>query len=602
VSTQHKPVSVLQRLQDAAQGLWDGSSIRFGRKLSRLERAAHFGVLVGRSFVQNRCPARAAALSYTTLLALIPMLAVVLSVTSSVLKGESEEQIDRFIDRLVASLVPPANASNTPIFSLGSGYWPGEEEMILGDSRSAAAATAGAVPVTAAATNSRPVAGALASLANAPELRDARKTAAREIRRFIQNTRSGTLGVSGSVALVFLAILMLARIEDTFNDIWGVVRGRSWFLRVVLYWAVITLAPLLLISALALATGPHLEATRSLLTRMPFVGNLVFQFLPVLVLWLAFAGFYALMPNTRVEWTAALAGGLVCAVLWHLNNSFSALYVSRVVTNFKIYGGLGMVPVFMAGLYFSWLFLLLGAQVAYAWQNRSAYLQQKLAERIDQRGREFIALRLMTCVGQYFQSGQPAAPVSEMSASLGVPNRLSLQILRTLQAAGLVMEVAGREPAYLPARPLEQISCYDILLAMRATNGQQWPEDEEPATREVLGEFERIQSAERAAAEAVSVRALVERAQARLRLAAPTPDKTASLPVETAAPASLRLAGQVLGDGPADVRAAPPDEPHPATVPEATGADALQVNPAAQAVPPVALKQPTPDEERTFPL
>lgn len=598
---QRKPPSPLQRLQLAAQGLWDGSSIRFGRKLSRLERAAHFGVLVGRSFVQNRCPARAAALSYTTLLALIPMLAVVLSVTSSVLKGESEEQIDRFIDRLVASLVPPANASNAPVFSPGPFFWPTEEEMILGD-KTPAARPGGGPQAGLGETNSPPAAvGALAALASAPELRDARKSAAREIRRFIQNTRSGTLGVSGSIALVFLAILMLARIEDTFNDIWGVVRGRSWFLRVVLYWAVITLAPLLLIGALALATGPHLEATRTLLTRMPFVGSLVFQLLPVVVLWLAFAAFYMLMPNTKVEWTAALAGGLLCAVLWHLNNSFSALYVSRVVTNFKIYGGLGMVPVFMAGLYLSWLFLLLGAQVAYAWQNRAAYLQQKLAERIDQRGREFIALRLMTCVGQYFQTGQPAAPVSELSVSLGVPNRLSQQILRTLQTAGLVLEVAGPEPAYMPARPLEQISCYDILLAMRTSNGQPLPGDEEPATREVLGEFERIQSAERAAAEAVSVRALVDRAQARLRLAAPAAE-SATMPAAGGLPEPLRLARQPPEAATAQVAAGAADHPPATDAALVPGGGDSHATTRAGAVSSTAPNQPTPDEERTFPL
>ena len=95
----------------------------------------------------------------------------------------------------------------------------------------------------------------------------ARHAIARYIHEFIQNTRSGALGVTGSILLIFAAISMLSRIEDTFNDIWGVARGRSWFMRIVLYWGVISLAPILLVVALGLATGPHLEGTRRLLRR-----------------------------------------------------------------------------------------------------------------------------------------------------------------------------------------------------------------------------------------------------------------------------------------------------------------------------------------------
>ena len=77
-------------------------------ELSRLERFAHLWALVIRSFVHNRCPVRAAALSYTTLLALIPLLAVVISVTSGLLKNEGEEKIYQAVDKLVSNVMPPA--------------------------------------------------------------------------------------------------------------------------------------------------------------------------------------------------------------------------------------------------------------------------------------------------------------------------------------------------------------------------------------------------------------------------------------------------------------------------------------------------------------
>src|SRR5205823_6047502 len=259
----------------------------------------------------------------------------------------------------------------------------------------------------------------LFALAQAEQAVKVRKDIARNINQFIQNTRSGALGVTGSVLLIFAAISMLTRIEYTFNDIWGVARGRSWFTRIVVYWGVITLAPLLLVVALGLATGPHLEGTKKLLETMPFVGNLIFQFLPIVVLCLTFAVFYMLMPNTKVHWRAALVGGLVAGILFHVNNAISVLYVSRVVSNSRIYGSLGLVPVFMVGLYFSWLIMLFGAQVAYAFQNRATYLEEKQVEQINQRGREFVALRLMTCVGLRFGRGEPARNVSEIGEELG---------------------------------------------------------------------------------------------------------------------------------------------------------------------------------------
>jgi membrane protein len=451
------------RLVKILAGVHTGAEAEF----NRLERFAHFCVLVGRSFVRNRCPARAAALSYTSLLALIPLLAVAISVTSSLLKNQGEEQIYGAIDRLVSNFIPPATNS----VSL-----PGAEKWV----------------------------GA------------AQKDAAQYIHEFIQKTRSGTLGVIGMLLLVYVAIQMLTSIESTFNDIWGITRGRNWLRRIVLYWTTITLGPLLIAGALGLSSGSHLQTARNFIGQMPIVSELIFQFLPFVVLWLAFTLVYLLVPNTKVQFGAALIGGIVGGSLWHLNNLFGFLYISRVVSNSQIYGKLGLVPVFMAGLYFSWVILLFGAQVAYAFQNRKSYLQEKLVENINQRGREFIALRLMTLIGQRFQNGNPPVTIQEISVELGIPTKLVQQVLQPLLAARLVTESAATEPAYLPARPLDAITAYHVLRAVRAGAGQDIATRDEPARAEVLGEFAKIEEAERAAASSVTLLALVNRSQKQI--------------------------------------------------------------------------------------
>ncbi|MBU6399467.1 MAG: YihY/virulence factor BrkB family protein, partial [Verrucomicrobia bacterium] len=191
---------------------------------------------------------------------------------------------------------------------------------------------------------------------------------------------------------------------------------------------------------------------------------------------------------------------------------FSVIYVSRVVTYSKIYGALGMVPVFLVGLYFSWLIVLFGAQVAYALQNWRAYAQEKQAELVTQRGRELIALRVMTEVAQRFQQGSKPPTGSEIAGALGLPSRLIGQVLQLLLSNRLLVEVAGLEVAYAPGRPLEQVTSRDVLEALRSGPGGELPMQEGPAQGPVREELARIRQAEQRAG-ATTLRELIDRSQ-----------------------------------------------------------------------------------------
>ncbi len=205
-----------------------------------------------------------------------------------------------------------------------------------------------------------------------------------------------------------------------------------------------------------------------------------------MVLWLLFALIYQLVPNTKVRFGAALVGGIVGGSLWHLNNFFGFLYVSRVVTNSKIYGSLGLVPVFMVGLYFSWVILLFGAQVAYAWQNRQSYLQDKLVENVNQRGREFIALRLMTLIGGRFQHGGPAATLQQISAALGTPTNSCNRSCNRCSPRGSSLKSPATNRPTCPRARSTPINAHHVLRAVRAGSGQDIATRDEPARAEVL--------------------------------------------------------------------------------------------------------------------
>ena len=569
------------RLIKILAGIYTGAE----GELSRLEHFAHFWALAIRSFVRNRCPVRAAALSYTSLLALIPLLAVAISITSGLLKSEGEEKIYEAIDKLVADIMPPAG-SNTNVSSVS---------LKLNSPMSVAltptnSETAGTPTNSVAETNL-----VVAAIGAVDRVANAQMEATRSIRDFIQKTRSGTLGVAGTVLLIFVVFALLGRIEETMNDVWGVTRSRNWLTRIEHYWFAVGLVPMLLVAGLILATGPRFAGVRRFVESMPLVSGVVFKFLPLALLWLAFASFYKIMPNTRVCFNAALVGGVVGGSLWYLNNVFGFLFVSRVFSNSKIYGSLGLVPVFMIGLYFSWLILLFGAQVAYAFQNRKAFLEDKIAENVNQRGREFIALRLMTGIGQRFQHGLPPATLQEISAELGIPSRLAQQILQTLLAARLITEASGAEAAYVPARPLESINAHQILHAMRTGGGQELPMRDEPARKEVYGEFARIEEAEQRAASSVTVLALVNRAQARLEIA-PPPD------VESSSSSFSASKGDNEQSRTKDENAAEEPSGTIHEVPAAVKSSTVEP-PSAPAVPPPEKRAVVmPDENREFPL
>jgi membrane protein len=433
-------------------------------KMSRGNRLAHFWALVIRSFRKNRGPVRAAALAYTTLLALIPVLALIVSVSTALIQSRDEQSaqtIQNLVDKLITTAAPQLN---------------------------------------------------LMEKADPEESAIKRASVVKSIMGYINKISSGKLGVTAGLALVFIAISVLSNVEATFNDIWGVTRGRTWFARIVQYWAAITLGPLFLMTAIGLTTGSQFQTVQKGIEHAPFLGTFILKMLPFVVLSLFLAAFYRLMPATKVRWDAALIGGAVGGCLLQLNNLFSVIYFSKVVTYSKIYGGLGVVPIFLVGLYFSWLILLFGAQVAYAYQNRIAYLQEKQAESINQRGREFIAMRIMTFVGEQFHAGKTPPTRFRMAEKLGIPSQLTCTILSPLVSAKLLIEVSGEELGYTPARPLDKLSVEDILNALRTGSGIELATADDPERALLREEYERIVLAEMHAAGAVSLHNLVVRA------------------------------------------------------------------------------------------
>lgn len=404
---------------DRLRALWDGRILEalagqaWGR---RVHNGVAFLFLVSRGFVNNRGPMRAAALAYTTLLALVPLLAVALSVSKNFLKETSADMVPRLLDTLVEKVAPQLD-------------------------------------LVQAADN----AGREATVAR--------------IQSFIENIDAGALGTVGTLLLVVVALRLLTTIENTFNDIWGVQHGRSMWRKIIYYWSTITLGPLLLVGSVYL-TGrvEYLRQVGSLWSGT-WVERAVLNLLPFVVLWIAFTLLYALMPNTAVRPRAAIIGGVVGGTLWQLNSLLSTLYVSRVVSYSAIYGGLGVLPIFLVGLYFSWLIVLFGAQVSFAAQHVQAFLQQRRTEQFDQAARELVACRLVLAACRCFLTGAPPPRVDQLAAELEVPIPLLNQVVHRLAQAGLLVEVADGDRGLVPGRAPATITVADVTQTLRSSAG-----------------------------------------------------------------------------------------------------------------------------------
>ncbi|WP_414663313.1 YhjD/YihY/BrkB family envelope integrity protein [Horticoccus sp. 23ND18S-11] len=291
------------------------------------------------------------------------------------------------------------------------------------------------------------------------------------IDNIITSSRSGSAGAAGIFSLLLIVLLLFKSVEDTFNDIWGVRQGRSVLMRVVLYWTILTLGAILFFTAVAMLSAgtlvsvffektPEKEALKSL-------GVLV-QMFSFTMLALILTLFYRVIPNTRVFWRGAFSGGLVVAALLFGNNLVQFFYVKRVVLERSLYGSLAIVPVLMFGLYIFWLFVLIGGVVSYAVQNVHFRNSQAAWSTLTESMRERLTLVVFLTICRRFRECLPPISASMLSTLLKVPTQLLNECLNRLVQLELVTTVrppthgAATDYLYQPARPLNRITLFDF--------------------------------------------------------------------------------------------------------------------------------------------
>ena len=320
-----------------------------------------------------------------------------------------------------------------------------------------------------------------------------------KIIQFIENMNVGVLGALGLALLVYTAVSLLQKIEESLNYIWHIPRPRRLGERFSRYLSVLMVGPILVFSALGItATLMNIETVRELLA-IDALGQTVqaaSRLMPYLLVISAFTFVYIFIPNTQVRLGPALIGGAVGGIAWQTAGWVFAVFVASSNQYAAIYSGLAILVLFMIWLYLSWLILLFGASVAFYAQHPEYLYASGGEPRLSNRVRERLALSLMSLVAGRFLAGERMPSLSEFTRLLGVPTHALQTVLDALERRELVVQSTDNPPLYLPARDPSLIPVTMVLETVRAAGEERFLSPEAlPAPQPVDEVLERTRQA-----------------------------------------------------------------------------------------------------------
>jgi membrane protein len=298
---------------------------------------------------------------------------------------------------------------------------------------------------------------------------------ATQILQYIEATKVTSLGVFGVVVLLLDLVIVMTNVEKAFNKTWQVSRTRSWSRKVSDYLSIFLIFPILMAVALTFSTSfwGVRYVVDVLSGIMPAIFFTATRWLVSLgLLWFAFIFIYLVMPNTNVNLWSAVLGGVMGGTVWQLAQwIFTAIQGASTYYN-AIYGALYHLLFLFIWLFWCWLILLFGTEIAYAHQNLDLLTRRfrrppALPEPVD----ECLCLAALVSIGARFFTGQPALSEDELSQMLPPGNHLADRVVQTLQDCNLVVEVVptrpGSSPQFLPKRPLDRVTVQEVLDRLR---------------------------------------------------------------------------------------------------------------------------------------
>ncbi|NCO57370.1 MAG: ribonuclease BN [Nitrospirae bacterium CG18_big_fil_WC_8_21_14_2_50_70_55] len=289
---------------------------------------------------------------------------------------------------------------------------------------------------------------------------------AQRILGYIDNLKVASLGTAGVIGLLVTVVLVMGNIERAFNHIWGVGRPRPWPRKFADFLSVVLVFPFLILAASSLNAlfegAPPAVVGGAAGPLWSEVGRLILRGAPHLFVITALTLLYIFMPNTRVRFTAAVAGGVVAGVILEVTQALYFHFQIGAARYNAIYGAIAQLPVFLVWIYLSWVVTLLGAEVAWAVQMEHGRRRAGGVDFPPASPLECLHIELLRLVAQRYQRGEGASAMAQIATLTGLPPASCAALLDGLTDAGLLLSDGGDPAGYVPARPPDTLTLHEV--------------------------------------------------------------------------------------------------------------------------------------------
>ncbi len=289
-----------------------------------------------------------------------------------------------------------------------------------------------------------------------------------QVVRLVNNVNGSVLGGIGLAFFVYTAISMVQKIEEAFNYVWYVTKPRNFARRLAEYMLVLLIGPVLIAIALGAIASLQNEAIVQWFASSALFGPVfaaTSKLTPFLIVTAVFSFLYVYMPNTDVRFSSAIVGGIAGGFMWSTIGMLLAAFIANSARTQAIYASFAIAVVTLIWLYLNWLILLIGAQIAFYFQN-PAYLRIGRREpRLSNAMRERLALNIMFIIGAAFRDVGKTVNLKSLSEDLRIPSLTIAPILQALEDNGLLAATENED--LVPGREVTRIKLSDVLAVVR---------------------------------------------------------------------------------------------------------------------------------------
>ncbi len=292
--------------------------------------------------------------------------------------------------------------------------------------------------------------------------------------KLLENTKGGVIAGIGVVFLLWTVIKLLSQIEHSFNDIWEVKTPRTYGRKFSDYLSIMLISPILFIlsSSATVFITTQIKAITQQVALIGMFSPVIFfmlNFIPYALIWILFVFMYMLMPNTKVNFSSGLTAGVIAGTIYQVAQWGYITFQVGVAKYNAIYGSFAALPLFLIWIQLSWLVVLFGAEISFAYQYVDTYEFEPDGRAISPAFKKLLSLQISRLVISRFFKAEPPISALKIAKTLEIPIHLVQQLLDELVEARILSETEApknKDVSYQPARDINAITINTVIEAL----------------------------------------------------------------------------------------------------------------------------------------